>query len=272
VSFAISSFAFAETNTIEVKNISPVRVGDAVLLQINLRTENIESVTFANKKILPFRYKDRTLAVVAVPGRESSGTRMIKISTRDGQKFEQDIYVGRRNVHVINLPVPEQLNNTPKELVQNLTTQKAEITTVVTKTDDPILVSRPFGLPLSDNRTITSTYGEIRKTGDESIRHLGTDFVLKRGSSVYAINDGIVAKAYLDPTYGNTIIIDHGARINSLYMHLDSMTVKAGERIKQAQRIGTLGKTGYASAAHLHLSIKIDGESVDPLSFIKNFK
>jgi len=261
----------AATSPITVMN-SPLRVGDAALIKIDLPFSDISSASFAGKKITPFVYKQQVYAFAATPGRELSGMRSIKVQTTDGKLHETSVFVSSRIAKVINLSVPPQLNNTPKQLVQNLETQKTAIVAEVQKTSDAALFGRPFGLPLSDNRTITSRYGEIRKTGAESIRHLGTDFVMKRGASVYAINDGVVLKAYLDPTYGKTVIIDHGARISSLYMHLDSILVQEGEKIKQGRRIGTLGKTGYASAEHLHLSIKIDGESIDPLSFIKALK
>jgi murein DD-endopeptidase MepM/ murein hydrolase activator NlpD len=156
--------------------------------------------------------------------------------------------------------------------VQSLASTNETVGVTVQKVTDTTRFSTPFALPLRDNRKISSPFAEVRKTGEERITHLGVDFDQPKGSLVAAINDGVVAKAYVDPTYGNSIYVDHGRGIYSLYLHLDTMRVKAGDVVKKGTIVGTLGESGLASAPHLHLSIKINGTSVDPLQFVGSFR
>ncbi len=273
--FAVITYAlpaFAQEERVHIKNVSPIKTGDAIVIELALSPQNIESIFFNRKSMNTFTYKGKTMLVLPIPGRESAGLRKLEITTTNKEKITENITVNSRSSQVIILPVPKAMNVTPQKLVENLGTQKVSIATNLNRGSNAILVSKPFGLPLADNRSVSSPYGEIRKTGNESIRHIGVDFGGKTGSIVYAINDGKILDAYTDPVYGKTIIIDHGARISSLYMHLNSMFVVKGATVKQGNKIGTLGQTGLASAPHLHLSIKIDGESVDPLSFVRNFK
>jgi len=118
---------------------------------------------------------------------------------------------------------------------------------------------------------VTDPYGYNRDTGEITIPHKGTDFKAAIGTPVYAINDGLVRLTSTFVVYGNTIIIDHGLGIESLYMHLSRIVATPGEVIKRGQLIGYSGETGYAVGPHLHLSIKIGGVSIDPMKFFALF-
>ncbi|HOO70134.1 MAG TPA: M23 family metallopeptidase [Spirochaetota bacterium] len=98
--------------------------------------------------------------------------------------------------------------------------------------------------------------------------HRGLDLRGKKGKPVYSMANGRVALA--DTLYyeGNMVIIDHGNRVFSYYMHLDRMKVREGKKVKAGQLIGYVGETGISTAPHLHVSFMIRGEQVDPLSVL----
>jgi hypothetical protein len=98
--------------------------------------------------------------------------------------------------------------------------------------------------------------------------HRGLDLRGDFGEPVYAMADGIVAIA--EPMYyeGNFIVIDHGNRIFSFYMHLEKFKVKEGDRVRAGDKIGLVGSTGLSTGAHLHVSLMIQDVSVDPLSIL----
>jgi murein DD-endopeptidase MepM/ murein hydrolase activator NlpD len=97
--------------------------------------------------------------------------------------------------------------------------------------------------------------------------HKGIDLGAAKGTPVHAVADGVVVAAgplaENDGRYGNTIIIDHGGR-QSLYAHLNSIAVKAGERIAAGQTIGAVGETGFATGPHLHFEARQNGQPQDP--------
>jgi len=97
--------------------------------------------------------------------------------------------------------------------------------------------------------------------------HKGIDLDAAKGTPVLATADGVVvsagALAENHGRYGNTVVIDHGGQ-QSLYAHLDSVAVKAGQRVASGQTIGAVGETGFATGPHLHLEARQDGRVFDP--------
>ena len=87
------------------------------------------------------------------------------------------------------------------------------------------------------------------------------------GTSVTAINRGVVRVARQFPTYGKTVVVDHGLGLMSFYMHLSKTSVNVGELVKPGQRVGLSGQTGYATSPHLHFTLRIRNISVDPMKF-----
>jgi murein DD-endopeptidase MepM/ murein hydrolase activator NlpD len=122
-----------------------------------------------------------------------------------------------------------------------------------------------------NNIFITDDYGYDRKTVEQTIVHKGTDFRAQVGTEVKAMNRGVIRIARTFTVYGNTVVVDHGQGIQTLYMHLSKLNVKEGDTVEIGQVVGLSGNTGYADAAHLHISVKINGLSIDPMTFIRFF-
>lgn len=98
--------------------------------------------------------------------------------------------------------------------------------------------------------------------------HTGVDFVAPIGTIVGSTAAGQVTVATWDPSYGNWIEIDHGGGYRSRYAHLDAIWVREGEWVQANAFIGTVGNTGNSSGAHLHFEIIIDGQAVNPLTWL----
>jgi murein DD-endopeptidase MepM/ murein hydrolase activator NlpD len=94
--------------------------------------------------------------------------------------------------------------------------------------------------------------------------HLGFDLATTAQAPVTASNDGEVVKAEFFGIYGNTVVIDHGHGLLSLYGHLSSYEVKPGDRVRKGQTIGRSGATGLAGGDHLHFSMIYRDTQVTP--------
>jgi murein DD-endopeptidase MepM/ murein hydrolase activator NlpD len=94
--------------------------------------------------------------------------------------------------------------------------------------------------------------------------HLGFDLASTRMSPVPAANDGIVVLARYFGIYGNTVVLDHGYGLMSLYGHLSSIGVEEGQRVERAQTLGRSGETGLAAGDHLHFTMLLHGLPVNP--------
>ena len=80
-------------------------------------------------------------------------------------------------------------------------------------------------------------------------------------------NHGVVAFAGPLGIYGNTVVIDHGLGVFSLYGHLSELSVEAGGRVQKGESVGRTGQSGLAGGDHLHFSMLVHGEFVDPLEW-----
>ena len=120
------------------------------------------------------------------------------------------------------------------------------------------------------NSKVMAVYGDRRTyfMNGEAISksvHLGYDLASHSRAPVRAANSGIVKFAGELSIYGNTIIIDHGMGLMSLYGHLSEVTVETGENVKKGANIGRTGSTGLAGGDHLHFGILLHGQEVSPL-------
>jgi murein DD-endopeptidase MepM/ murein hydrolase activator NlpD len=107
------------------------------------------------------------------------------------------------------------------------------------------------------------TYIYEGKTIDHQV-HLGEDLASLERSPVPAANHGVVV--WVEPLgiYGQTVILDHGLGVFSMYSHLSQIDVKKGDRVEKGKSLGRTGATGLAGGDHLHFSVLIQGEFVDP--------
>lgn len=101
--------------------------------------------------------------------------------------------------------------------------------------------------------------------------HSGIDLAAHPGTPVYATGDGIVRVASYNPQgytgYGIVIILDHGFGYHTLYAHMQKATVRAGQRVKRGEQIGTVGSSGMSSGSHLHYEVSIGDRKVDPVYY-----
>ncbi len=97
--------------------------------------------------------------------------------------------------------------------------------------------------------------------------HLGFDLASVKQDSVAASNSGKVVFADYLGIYGNTVVLDHGYGINTLYAHLSRIDVKPGDMVKKGQTVGLTGVTGLAGGDHLHFSLLIHGVQSNPVEF-----
>jgi murein DD-endopeptidase MepM/ murein hydrolase activator NlpD len=97
--------------------------------------------------------------------------------------------------------------------------------------------------------------------------HLGFDLAVTANHPIEAANDGVVMLAKYFGIYGNTVVLDHGYGLMTLYAHLSSIDVKQGDAVKRGQTVGKSGATGLAGGDHLHFSVLVQGVPVNPIEW-----
>jgi murein DD-endopeptidase MepM/ murein hydrolase activator NlpD len=119
----------------------------------------------------------------------------------------------------------------------------------------------PSGWPVArDEVTVSSPFGASRGGSF----HQGIDLSVPEGTRARATAAGHVRFAGRSGAYGRMVIIDHGEGWESCYAHLARFAVKAGQRVRRGEVVGTVGKSGNASGIHLHYEVRHHGVAIDP--------
>uniref|UniRef100_A0A7V3ZH88 Peptidase M23 n=1 Tax=Dictyoglomus thermophilum TaxID=14 RepID=A0A7V3ZH88_DICTH len=118
--------------------------------------------------------------------------------------------------------------------------------------------------------SITSGFGMRRHPilGGAPLFHTGVDIAASYGTPVRAAASGRIIFAGWYGGYGNMVIIDHGGKISTVYGHLSKIVVRVGEEIAEGDIIGYVGTTGLSTGPHLHFEVRVNGDPVDPLSWL----
>jgi len=258
--------------------------GDPVMVMIEGTTTaaNVKSAEVLTKSapgdpsLHFFPYRDGIAALYGTDISQKTGAVPVKVLFKDGEAFSGSFTIKARQKTSEYLPIPDQIGGNSvanqEHVLSDLANenyQLAKIKSASAKT----YWSSPFTFPIrstvSDPRIVTDEYGSDRESGAAAITHKGVDFRAPPGTPVYAINDGLVRDAANYSIYGNTVVVDHGDGILSMYMHMNDISVKNGEAVKNGQMLGHSGETGYSEGPHLHLTIRIGGVSIDPLEFFR---
>jgi septal ring factor EnvC (AmiA/AmiB activator) len=127
---------------------------------------------------------------------------------------------------------------------------------------------RPFqgALPWPAEGIVTARFGRAR-TGAVA-PSTGIELSLPEGVPVHAVYDGTVAYAEPFSGFGNLVIVDHGDKSYSLYGHLESVSVKKGDRVEGGSTVGLAGRNPSGNPS-LYFELRIDGKAVDPLQWLK---
>ncbi len=124
--------------------------------------------------------------------------------------------------------------------------------------------------PLNASGRISSGFGHRSSpTAGASTYHRGLDIAITAGTPVMAAGDGKVVTATYSSSAGNYVMISHGDRLYTVYMHCSSLAVSEGDTVTKGQTIGYVGSTGISTGAHLHFGVSKNGTYKNPLNYVK---
>ena len=126
-----------------------------------------------------------------------------------------------------------------------------------------------FDLQLPNKGPYASAFGLKRFFNNEQRDpHAGLDIVLPEGSPARVAGDGVVVQTGSYFFNGNTVMVDHGQGLISMYCHLSKIEVKKGQALHAGDEIGKVGHTGRATGPHLHWGVSMNNVRIDPTLFL----
>ena len=207
------------------------------------------------------------LAIVGIPRSANAGEYSIKIE-HDKQhrtqqfRVESKLYPEQRiqitNKRLVN-PEKRDMNRITKEsqIMKQAFTSWTESSNEMLRMDWPVSgpISSPFGLTRFFN-------DQPRKP------HSGIDIAAPKGAEIRAPRAGKVVATGNFFFNGNTVLVDHGQGLISLFCHLDNIETTNGAILERGEKIGTVGQTGRATGPHLHWSLNLNNVRIDPMLFL----
>lgn len=182
-------------------------------------------------------------------------------------KATHRLAVTLRQFRTRKLTVDPAFVNPPADAVERINREAAELNELWSHSETTKLWTGAFVRPVPDEAN--SAFGTRSiLNGEPRSPHSGADFNSPTGTPIKAPNAGRVVLAGDRYFTGNTVMIDHGLTLFSLFAHLSEIDVKAGDTVASGDVIGKVGATGRVTGPHLHWSVRINGARVDPLSVL----
>lgn len=197
--------------------------------------------------------------------RDSPAEAVLSLTDAAGVTERRTLKIEKRQYdiqHINGLP-PEQVTPNP-ELLERIKAETAEIRAAHAVESNRLDFESPLIWPVTG--TITGIYGSQRiLNGETRSPHLGVDIAAPAGTPIKASAAGTVTLSERDLYFtGGTVIIDHGYGLSTIYVHLERIDVRVGDRVAQGETIGLLGATGRATGPNLHWGVNWYNTALDP--------
>lgn len=258
--YIISLFFFANTlSALELKG--KFYQGNFILGKVNP-----DSKVFIDKKKI--KISDEGYFAFGLSKDRKNDINITVINNGSTETIVKKVYKKKYKIQKIN-GLPKKQVTPPKEFYDRIKKDNKLIVKARSVNSNLNFFSKKFEIPL-DKSIITGVYGSQRiLNGIPKSPHYGLDFAAKEGTKIKAMLDGVVTLSENDLYYtGGTIIFDHGHGVSTLYMHMKDIFVKKGQKIKQGDVIGTVGKTGRSTGAHLDIRLNWFDVKLDPASVL----
>lgn len=226
-------------------------------------------VVYGDHQTAVIRRGDQWVAVVGIPLAAKPGAQKLQVFTGTGKsEVSFDIADKQYRTQKLTIKNQRQVDPNPDDLKRIAQEQERSSNALskFTATGVPSLTLRS---PVAGVRS--DSYGSRRIfNGQPRNPHSGMDIAAATGTPVQSPADGTVVEAGDFFFNGNTLYIDHGYGLVTMYCHLDSVDVKVGDRVTAGQLIGKVGATGRVTGPHLHWGVALNRAMVDPGLFLES--
>lgn len=240
--------------------------GGVVTIPLDAPAETRPVATLDGARTLVVREDGKWVAVVGIPLDTKPGRRELVVG-HGGETQRVPFEVAGKQYGVQKLKVaPSQVDLSKKDL-DRVAAEKARIRKALDGFSDRPPATLRLVAPVPGERS--SSYGLRRYFNDQARSpHSGMDIAAATGTPIAAAAAGTVADVGDYFFNGNTVIIDHGSGLVTMYCHLSRTDVEAGQAVAAGETIGAVGATGRVTGPHLHFGVTLNRTMVDPALFL----
>ena len=240
--------------------------GGVVVLAIDGPVDAVPVATLDGARTMVLRDGERWLAVVGIPLDTRPG-RLELVVSQSGEATRLGFDVAAKQYDIQKLKVAPAQVDLSKENLARVDRERARIRAALKTYTDREPGTLRLEPPVPGERS--SSYGLRRYFNDQPRSpHTGMDIAAPAGTVIRAPAGGTVADVGDYFFNGNTVILDHGSGLVTMYCHLSRIDVKAGQAVSGGDAIGAVGATGRVTGPHLHFGVTLNGTMVDPELFL----
>lgn len=242
--------------------------GGVAVLALDLHSSDTPKVEFNDRRVMVLRDKQTWFAVVGIPLSSKPGPHQLRITPVGGKAFEMSFQVGDKEYATQRLTITKKRLVDPNaEDLKRIRRETALMQAAYAEWRPQLDMRDLFALPVDG--PFSSPFGLRRFFNDKPRRpHSGLDIAASEGTPISAPAAGKVVVTGNFFFNGNTVLIDHGQGLVSMYCHMSRIDVEDGNGVARGQILGAVGKTGRVTGAHLHWSLSLNNTRVDPLLFV----
>ncbi|MCW8919536.1 MAG: peptidoglycan DD-metalloendopeptidase family protein [Gammaproteobacteria bacterium] len=222
---------------------------------------------YKGKRVLVSQHQEEWLALVGLnlatkPGRHTLRTYI------DGREGEQHFTVSDKQYEEQHITLKNKRMVDPyAQDLERIRADQARSRVAFASWDGAREAELGFATPVTGR--LSGTFGKRRFfNGQPRNPHSGLDIAAPTGTPILAPAAGIITESGDYFFNGNTLFIDHGEGLITMFCHMDSIAVKVGQRVARGETVGTVGMTGRVTGPHLHWTISLNNNRIDPGLFL----
>jgi murein DD-endopeptidase MepM/ murein hydrolase activator NlpD len=225
-------------------------------------------VTYGSQRVLVVRQLNRWVAVVGIPLSTQAGPASANVSAPGAAVLQPLTFqIAPRQYRTQQLTVERAKVDLSDEDLARFTREKEHLLLILSSFSDRPPASLRLASPVPGHRS--DSFGSRRVfNGEARDPHSGMDIPGPTGEPVHAAAAGQVIDSGEYFFNGNTVLIDHGEGLITMYCHLSSIRVRVGEVLRAGAVIGAVGQTGRVTGPHLHFGVSLNHAFVDPALFL----
>lgn len=223
---------------------------------------------YEDERVMLAEYEGAQYAIIGLPLSAEPGMHTFTLETPNGNRETLGFTVAAKTYTEQRLTIKNQRQVNPNaEDMVRIRAESAEMNTAFSSWDETLTPTLTFSVPVDGVRS--SSFGHRRFFNDQPrAPHSGMDIAAPEGTPIRAPAAGVVRSTGNYFFNGNTIILDHGHGLISLYCHMNTIDVEVGTQVAAGDQIGRVGQTGRVTGPHLHWSVNLNNTRVDPAFFL----